>query len=114
MRAVAVAIVLAATLGIAPAVAQPAPAKNVCLKTYLIDHTSAPDDRTIIFTMKDGSAYQSTLMAECPQLRANGFSYVATPPEDVCGNMQSIRVVRSHSVCLLGPLVQIAPARRSD
>jgi hypothetical protein len=111
MRGVAVAIVLAVAFGTAPGFAQSAPAKNVCLKTYLIDHTRAPDDRTIIFTMKDGSAYQSTLMTQCPQLRANGFSYVATPPEDVCGNMQSIRVVRSHAVCLLGPFVQIAPAR---
>jgi len=103
---------LALVLGASPTVAQPAaPKGNICLKTYLIDHTKAPNDRTILFYMKDGSAYQSTLLADCPQLSFNGFSYVATPPEDVCGNLQSIRVVRSHSVCLLGPFVQIAPAR---
>lgn len=111
MRSLALVLALAA-LGATPALAQPAPPKNVCLKTYLIDHTKAPNDRTIIFYMKDGSAYQSTLSTACPQLSFNGFSYVATPPEDVCGNLQSIRVVRSHSVCLLGPLVQIAPAKR--
>lgn len=112
MRGTAVALALASALCAAPAVAQPAaPPKNVCLKTYLIDHTKAPNDRTIIFYMKDGSAYQSTLSTTCPQLSFNGFSYVATPPEDVCGSLQSIRVIRSHSVCMLGPLVQIAPAR---
>jgi hypothetical protein len=110
--AIAILFLAALAAAVPAALAQPAskPA-NVCLKTYLIDHTKAPDDRTIIFTMKDGSAYQSTLMAQCPQLRANGFSYVATPPEDVCGGLQSIRVIRSGSVCLLGPFVQIVPAR---
>src|ERR1043165_487691 len=107
----ALAALLILIAGASSAGAQPAPKTNVCLKTYLIDHTKAPNDRTIIFYMKDGSAYQSTLLADCPQLSFNGFSYVATPPEDVCGNLQSIRVVRSHSVCLLGPFVQIAPAR---
>jgi hypothetical protein len=111
VKRTALATLLILTAGASPSMAQPASKENVCLKTYLIDHTKAPNDRTIIFYMKDGSAYQSSLPAECPQLSFNGFSYVATPPEDVCGNLQSIRVVRSHSVCLLGPLVQIAPAR---
>jgi len=107
----ALAALLILIAGASSAEAQSAPKTNVCLKTYLIDHTKTPNDRTIIFYMKDGSAYQSTLLADCPQLSFNGFSYVATPPEDICGNLQSIRVVRSHSVCLLGPFVQIAPAR---
>jgi hypothetical protein len=111
MMKLAAATLLLAMLA-APAAFAQAPSKpNVCLKTYLIDHTKAPNDRTVIFYMKDGSAYQSTLMAQCPELRMNGFSYVATPPEDVCGGLQSIRVIRSGSVCLLGPFVQIAPAR---
>ena len=110
MKLAAAALVLAIAAA-APASAQPESKPNVCLKTYLIDHTKAPDDRTIIFTMKDGSAYQSTLPAACPQLSFNGFSYVATPPADVCGGLQSIRVVRTGAVCLLGPFVQIAPAR---
>jgi hypothetical protein len=111
VKRTALATLLILIAGASPAAAQSAPKANVCLKTYLIDHTKAPNDRSIIFYMRDGSAYQSSLPTTCPQLSFNGFSYVATPPEDVCGNLQSIRVVRSHSVCLLGPLVQIAPAR---
>jgi hypothetical protein len=107
----AAALALLALTAAAPASAQPASKPNVCLKLHLIDHTKAPNDRTIIFYLKDGSAYQSTLPAACPELSFNGFSYVATPPEDICGGLQSIRVVRTHSVCLLGPFVQIAPAR---
>ena len=108
VAALSAALLLAAGFA-AGAVAQPAQKPNVCLKTYLIDHTKSPDDRTIIFTMKDGSAYQSNLTGNCPQLSINGFSYVATPPDDVRGNLQSIRVIRTGSVCLLGPLVQITP-----
>jgi hypothetical protein len=89
--------------------AQPIPPKgNVCLQTYLIDHTRTPNDRTIIFYMKNGSAYQSTLSSACPLLTFNGFSYVAQQ-DQICGNLQSIRVVRSGAVCLLGPFVQITP-----
>ena len=110
MRLAALAAALSIAIGATGiAVAQPAPKSNVCIKTYLIDHTKSPDDHTILFTMKDGSVYQSNLTGNCPQLSINGFSYVATPPSDVCGNLQSIRVIRTGSVCLLGPLVQIAP-----
>jgi hypothetical protein len=104
-----VAVLSTAVIGATGAIAQPASKPNVCLKTYLIDHTKSPDDHTILFTMKDGSVYQSNLTGNCPQLSINGFSYVATPPSDVCGNLQSIRVIRTGSVCLLGPLVQITP-----
>src|SRR3954469_21647773 len=106
-----VAVLATAVISATGAIAQPAPKSNVCLKTYLIDHTKSPDDRTIVFTMKDGSAYQSTLPTLCPQLSINGFAYVATPPSDVCGNLQTIRVIRTGSVCMLGPLVQVAPKR---
>ena len=91
------------------AVADPVGAP-VCIDTYRIDHTRTPDNRTIIFYMKGGIVYQSTLPAECPMLRFNGFGYVATPPAQICGNLQSIRVLRTGSVCLLGPLVPITPS----
>lgn len=109
MRVAALAAGLSIVAGATGALAQPAPQSNVCLKTYQIDHTKSPDDHTILFTMKDGSVYQSKLTGNCPQLSINGFSYVATPPSDVCGNLQSIRVIRTGSVCLLGPLIQITP-----
>lgn len=109
MKVVALSAALLLTAGADTGMAQPAQKANICLKTYLIDHTKSPDDRTIIFTMKDGSSYQSNLTGNCPELSINGFAYVATPPSDVCGNLQSIRVIRTGSVCLLGPLVQITP-----
>ena|SRR5690349_4456795 len=113
MKPIALAALLTAS-GMSVAAAQtatPMPHGNVCLKTYMIDHTKSPNDRTIVFYMKDGSAYQSSLPTLCPQLSINGFAYVATPPSDVCGNLQSIRVIHTGSVCMLGPLVQVAPKR---
>ncbi len=107
MRTVLLASALALVWLATGAVAQNSGSK--CLRTILIDRTKAPDDRTLLFYMKNGAVYQSTLAANCPQLSIYGFSYVATPPDEICGNLQSIRVIRSGAVCLLGPLVQITP-----
>ena len=86
-----------------------------CIETYQIDHTKTPDNRTVIFYMKGGASYQSTLASDCPMLRFNGFAYVATPPARICGGLQSIKVLRTGLVCLLGPLVPITPSsKKSD
>jgi hypothetical protein len=81
----------------------------VCLRALDIDHTKAPNDRTILFYMKDGNVWSTTLRAECPDLRFNGFEYGPTPPDDICANMQTIRVLKSGAVCEIGPLI---PASR--
>jgi hypothetical protein len=104
------AVLLASALSLATGAA----AQNsgsTCLRTILIDHTKAPNDRTLMFYMKNGAVYQSTLPTVCPQVSIYGFAYVATPPDDICGNLQSIRVIRTGAVCLLGPLVQITPKK---
>jgi hypothetical protein len=84
--------------------AQPAP---TCILTHLIDHTKAPDDRTILFYMKDGTVYQSALRNNCPGLRINGFGYVSNPADQLCPNLQSVRVLRSGGVCMMGPLTTV-------
>jgi hypothetical protein len=105
MKVIAIGVVLAA-MAVSAAAAQSSYTSgggNVCLRTYDVDHTKAPDDRTIIFYMKDRTAWITHLKSLCPQLTFNGFSYVATPPEDICGNLHAIRVIRSGSVCMMGP-----------
>ena len=96
------------------AFAQPGPAGNVCIRTLDIDHTKTPDNRTILFYMKDGKEWSTTLTSYCPELRFNGFVYVATPPDNICGNMQAIRVIRSGAICEMGPLVPVARPLRSQ
>jgi len=87
---------------------QAAPA--TCLQSHLIRDTKVTDDRTIVFHMLDGSVWQNTLVNACPELKFNGFSYVENPPDQICGNLQTIRVIRAGSVCLLGPFTQVKPA----
>ena len=77
----------------------------VCLRSTDIDHTKAPNDHTILFYMKDGNVWSTTLRSDCPELRFNGFQYGATPPDNVCANMQTIRVLKSGAVCEIGPLL---------
>jgi hypothetical protein len=87
------------------ALAQPASVSssgNVCLKTIQIDHTETPDTHTILFFMKNGSAWKNTLKSDCVGLRQNGFIYMPTPPDQVCGNFQTIRAIETKSVCVLG------------
>jgi hypothetical protein len=103
---------LAAMLACGAAFAQPAgaPAKpqspmkhgpTVCLWTNRIDHTSVKDARTIIFYMKNGKAWKNTLWSRCPGLLFSGFAYV-TRDGRICSNMQSIYVLKTGGVCVLG------------
>ncbi|HEY2445076.1 MAG TPA: hypothetical protein VGI20_04995 [Rhizomicrobium sp.] len=97
----------------AAAVAQSRP-PAVCIRTLDIDHTKAPDNRTILFYMKDGRIWSTTLVSYCPELTFNGFAYGPTPPDNICGNMQTIRVLRSGAVCEMGPLVPVTPKPASQ
>jgi hypothetical protein len=96
------------------ALAAPAAAPPVCIRTLDIDHTKAPDNRTILFYMKDGKVWSTTLVSYCPELSFNGFVYGPTPPDNICGNMQTIRVIRSGAVCEMGPLVPVTPKSGSQ
>ena len=98
-------------LGVGLAIPVAAQAAPICLQSHEIQDTKVTSDRTIEFRMLDGSVWQNTLINSCPELRFNGFSYVATPPDQICGNLQSIRVIRSGSVCLLGPFTKLKPSR---
>jgi len=82
---------------------------NVCLRGYWIDHTKAPDDKTIIFYMKDNTRWITHLKSLCPQLMINGFTYVATPPDDICGSLEAIKSNRSGAVCMMGPFEPYTP-----
>jgi hypothetical protein len=117
MKAIACGIVvamLASTAAFAQASYTTGNGGNVCLNILWIDHTKAPDDRSIIFYMKDKKSWITHLKSLCPQLSFNGFSYVATPPEDVCGNLQAIRVLRSGAVCMMGPFEPYTPPPKTD
>jgi len=72
-----------------------------CLRSEYIDRTDVVNPKEILFRMKDGTVYRSDLRTPCTGLRFNGFVYV-TSMDEVCGGSQSIRVLRTNQVCVLG------------
>jgi hypothetical protein len=112
MKAIITAAAIAA-LGIGAAHAQGAyvtgSGHNLCLVSWGIDHTSTVDKgKAIVFHMKDGTAWRNTLAAPCPGLNFHGFVYV-THTDNICSNMQSISVIETHEVCMLGAFTPEAP-----
>ena len=79
------------------------PVAPKCLRTFDIRNTTTPNDKTIIFHMNNGNVWHNDLRGTCSGLTFNGFIYDASPSGEICGNQQSIRVIRTHAVCLLGP-----------
>ncbi len=105
------AFTLAVTLGLAavPVLADEAPLQQ-CLSVAMIDHTQILDDQTILFHLRGGQVLRNTLLDRCVGLRLStrGFTYVARNDE-VCGNLQSIRVNDTGSICELGPFTREPP-----
>jgi hypothetical protein len=104
---------LAGAAAAEPAVSADDSPATVCIRTIDIDHTRTPDNRTIQFYMRDGKVWQTRLTSYCPELAFGGFSYLATPADNICGNLQSIRAIRPGAVCEIGPLLPAPPAHGS-
>ena len=106
---------LAATLiATFPAMAQAADdQKSICIRSYEIDHTEIPDDSTILFHMRDHKIWKNTLIDRCVGLKINnrGFTYSPTLPgtDEICSNLQTIRVNDTGQVCLLGAFTPVEP-----
>lgn len=76
-------------------------AAPTCLRTNMIRDTKVVDAKTIDFRMTDGTAYRNTLPSACDGLMFDGFVY-RVRADEICDNAQSIRVLRSGEVCMLG------------
>jgi len=96
----------------APAIAQPAASRpaNVCISVRDIQRTETPDDRTILFHMRDGKIWRNTLKATCPMLKISPFTEVLNSGELVCANQQFIRLTLTGDQCVLGDFTPVAPA----
>jgi len=100
---------LSLVLAFAVAAIVPATAAPTCLYTYQIDRTKVVDAKTIDFRMRDGSVYRNNLQNSCTSLPFYGFVYVVHV-DQICDNLQSIRVLTSHEVCLLGKFTRMPGA----
>jgi hypothetical protein len=77
--------------------------RRICLNTRQIVSSKSRDGRTMLFQMRDGRQYLNHLRGYCPGLKFDGFSWVLrSGDEEVCENAQSLRVLRSGEVCILG------------
>jgi hypothetical protein len=84
-----------------------------CLRSEYIDRTDVVSPKQINFRMKDGTVYRSDLKTPCSGLKFNGFVYV-TPVDEVCGGFQSIRVLQTGQVCVLGKFNLEKPAHHAS
>jgi hypothetical protein len=111
-RAVAAVVAACLTFGAAgTALADETPRSDpACINVVMIDHTQVLDDSNILFFLKGGRTVKNVLADRCFGLRmaTRGFTYVARNDE-VCGNLQTIRVNDTGSVCMLGPFVPYTP-----
>lgn len=98
-----VALTAVALLAALPAAAHPARTPT-CVKSVDLDRTTVVSPQKILFRLKDGKVYSSTLRTPCLGLKFNGFVY-ETPTDEICGGAQSIRVLQTNEVCVLGPFV---------
>ena len=99
------ATVLAVSASVSSALAAP-----TCLDTYRIQNTTVPNPNTIIFHMKDGSAWRNTLKNSCPELRFWGFVYVDRGGTlEICDNTTAVKVINSGEICLLGTFSKEPP-----
>lgn len=82
-----------------------------CISVAFIDHTRVLDDSTILFYMRGGKILKNALVDKCVGLRiaTRGFTYSAGTIDQVCGNLQTIRVNDTGQICMLGPFTPYTP-----
>jgi hypothetical protein len=82
--------------------ASPVAAQNFCLRTHDIVSTDSKDGKTLVFKLRDGRTLVNHLRGICPGLKFNGFAWVIRGSEEVCENEQTLRVLQSGEICMLG------------
>ena len=68
-------------------------------------------DRHVAFAMRDGKTGEYDLQGKCPDLKFEGFSWTIPIGTEVCEREQSIRVIQSPQICMLGKFTDVTPAK---
>ena len=93
--------VIIATLALTIAAMSPA-AASMCVRTRDILSTNSKDGKLMTFKMRDGRILVNHLQGVCSDLKFNGFVWIIRGTQEVCENQQSLKVLRSGQICLLG------------
>ena len=94
------------------ALATPALAAPVCLRVQDIASTNSPDGKVLMVTMRDGKVWRNDLQGTCSDLQFEGFKWVIHGPAQVCEFTQSLEVLRSGQVCVLGKFTEQAKTHK--
>ncbi len=90
------------------------PAQALCVsQREIVSTTPSRDGRLLTFKLQDGRVLVNRLQGRCSDLRFNGFVWVLRGNDDICENMQTLRVLQSGQTCMLGkfePPGKSAPA----
>jgi hypothetical protein len=74
-----------------------------CIESRDIVSSKSDDGKVMVFKMRNGQTYVNHLQGICSNLRFNGFVWVLRSGDTkVCENQQSLRVLQSGQVCVLG------------
>jgi len=90
-------------------------AATICIDTRQIESQKVEGrGASILFKMKDGGSWRNTLQAPCPDLDFEGFVWtIRNPDNTVCESMESLRVLRSGQICMLGKFSRVDSPKRS-
>lgn len=89
-------------------VASAQPSETRCVHTNRIDQIKRARDGTFIdFQMRGGVTYRNTLRNKCPGLSTSGIGYKTRGTATLCRG-ETVRVLKTGGVCILGPFVEIA------
>ena len=95
-----------ATLALVVTVAAPA-AANMCVQSRDILSANSKDGKLMTFKMRGGRTLVNHLQGVCPDLKYEGFAWNVPGTGEICENQQSLRVLRSGQVCLLGKFDEV-------
>ena len=97
MKRFVTGLILAGVAAASPALA------GVCIESRDIVSSKSTDGKTMVFKMRDGRTFVNHLQGVCPDLKFNGFSWVLRGGDTkVCEREQTLRVIQSGEVCVLG------------
>ena len=83
------------------------PAQALCVsEREIVNTTPSNDGKLLTLKMRDGRVLVNHLQGVCSDLKFNGFVWVLHGVNDICENAQSIHVLQSGQICLLGRFEQ--------
>jgi hypothetical protein len=96
-----------ATVALATTLVSPALAATTCVHVRDILSTHSDDGKLMTFRMRDGRVLVNHLQGICTDLRFEGFVWRVPGTEDICEREQSLKVIHSGQICILGKFEEV-------